>query len=817
MTWPLALVLVPLVGTLPLIFAGRRGRGWVDGWAVAATGATFASVVSTLPAVLRDGAIESELPAALGALTFSLNGFGLLVALAASLVWWTSTIYAGPYLHGRRERRFHLASLASLAAMLGVLIAGDLITLYVFFEWLGLVAYLVVVHEGGPAAERAGLKYLVLTLLGGLALLTGVLLVHGLGGGDLSVAVPMGEGREGVRAWAAGFLIAGFGVKAGLLGLHVWLPDAHTAAPAPGSAILSGVMIKAGVVGLARTLGVLYGAPPSDAGAGVDAGLAPGTALPLGESIQLGETLRWAGSLPLGETLALALMGIGLAGALAGAAMALWQHEAKRLLAYSSVSQMGFVLVGVGAARYLGADGAVGWTGAFAHIANHAVFKGLLFLGLGAVIHATGVGDLRRLGGLARRMPWTFAFVLVAAGGIVGVPGLNGFASKSVLHHAVAEAAEHGHVAGMALLEPLFTLGTIGTAAALVKLVAMTFLGRSRLDAGVTVHATPWRMRGAMGALAAVVVILGIVPQSVAPLLTGGLASWGVPAGDVAARLTGPLSHGSDLRAALLALVLGAAVHAVAARAGAYAVRPPAWSSLDRILVGLATAGVRLARAVALGHEQVAESVEDLADRRAAARAAQRDAAGKVARRPVPSAASGVQCRARRRGVVPVARGAGGPGVHLATPAQRRLALAGRHGPANRLPPGPDPPDRGVHADRSAASGARRRTRRGGRGARGGAGPTGARRSPRGSAHQSRRRDGHRRRVRDVARPPRRPDGRRRLNEPPRLAGRLVRRPSVMDGAERISGRQAGTPTAERIASTNCFLGCAPRTRFSLL
>ena len=611
MTWPLLPVLVPLLGTLPLMFAGRRGRGWVDGWAVAATGATFASVVAAVPAVLREGAIESELPAALGALTFSLNGFGLLVALAASLVWWASTIYAGPYLHGRHERRYHLASLASLAAMLGVLVAGDLITLYVFFEWLGLVAYLVVVHEGGPVAERAGLKYLILTLLGGLALLTGVLLVHGLGGGDLSSVVPMIEGREAVRAWAAGFLIAGFGVKAGLLGLHVWLPDAHTAAPAPGSAILSGVMIKAGVVGLARTLGVLYGSP-ADAAA-------------------LEAPLRAAASLPLGEWLALAMMGIGLAGALAGAVMALWQHEAKRLLAYSSVSQMGFVMVGVGAARYLGADGAVGWTGAFAHIANHAVFKGLLFLGLGAVVHATGVGDLRRLGGLARRMPWTFAFVLVAAAGIVGVPGLNGFASKSVLHHAVADVAEHGHAAWMAVLEPLFTLGTIGTAAALVKLVAMTFLGRSRLDEEVTVHPTPWRMRGAMGVLAVVVVVLGVAPQTVAPLLRSGLASWGVPAGDVAGRLTGPLSHVGDLRAALLALVLGVALHAVAARLDAYAVRPPAWSSLDRILVGLATAGVHAVRAIGHGHERLAESVEDLADRRITALTLRRETTSDVA------------------------------------------------------------------------------------------------------------------------------------------------------------------------------------------
>jgi NADH:ubiquinone oxidoreductase subunit 5 (subunit L)/multisubunit Na+/H+ antiporter MnhA subunit len=283
-----------------------------------------------------------------------------------------------------------------------------------------------------------------------------------------------------------------------------------------------------------------------------------------------------------------------------GVVMALGQTHAKRLLAYSSVSQMGFVLAGFGAAAYLGDHGAVGWTGSLLHVANHALAKGLLFLGVGAVVHATGEADLRRLGGLARRMPWTFAVVLVGAGGIAGLPGLNGFVSKSVLHHALVHAAEHGGAPGLAWAERIFVATTVGTAAALVKLVAMAFLGRPAVARPA--RDAPWTMRAPMLAAAGGIVALGVAPSALAPLLASGVAVLRPAAAPAAATVAGwvgaPIAHAADLRAAALAIALGMLVHGVARRVGAYAWVPPRWLSLDEWvrsgLVGVGRAAAAL-------------------------------------------------------------------------------------------------------------------------------------------------------------------------------------------------------------------------------
>jgi formate hydrogenlyase subunit 3/multisubunit Na+/H+ antiporter MnhD subunit len=558
---PALLVMAPLLAIAPLMALRRLGRGPAHAWMVLTTGGTFLATAALAPAVARQGAVQAELPLLLGRLTFRLDGLGLVVALAATLVWTAATLHASGYLAPAGQARYHVVSLVALSAMLGVVAAGDLLTLYLFFEWLGLIGYLFVVHEGGRDAQRAGVKYLVLTLTGGLALLAGVLVVQALGGGALDAALPAATGREGLRAAAALLLLAGFGVKAGVLGLHIWLPDAHSAAPAPASALLSGVIIKAGAYGIARTLGVLLGGPDGDA---------------------------------LGAALAQAAVWVGLATAIAGAGMALWQSHAKRLLAYSSVSQIGFVLTGLGAARLLGAAGADGWTGALAHVMNHALFKGLLFLGVGAAIHAAGSGQLARLGGLARRLPVTFALVLVGTAGIVGLPGTNGFLSKSTLHHALVHAAEHGHGGALAWAEPLFLVGTVGTAAALVKLVVAVFLGRPRGPAPR--HGAGAAMPAGMALLAVPIVLLGLAPGLVAGPLGAALAALGLPATDVAGTLAKPLSTPADVATALAALAVGAALYAGLARSGALRRPVPTWLSLDRLATLTVVGTIRAAQ-----------------------------------------------------------------------------------------------------------------------------------------------------------------------------------------------------------------------------
>jgi formate hydrogenlyase subunit 3/multisubunit Na+/H+ antiporter MnhD subunit len=519
--WPLAAAaLLALAAAAPrarLLAPLRAARGAHALVVATAVGVTLA-LAAAVPAVLEHGALEVVVPALLGALRFRLDALGLTVALLAGVVWSASSLHASAYLAGEptaRTLRYHLTSLVTFAALLTVVSAADLITLYLGFEWLGLAAYLFVVHTGSKAAEAAGVKYLVLTLAGGFAVLTGALLVHALGGGDLAAPLALDPERSTLRAVAAACLLVGFGVKAGALGLHTWLPDAHTAAPAPASALLSGVMLKAGAYGIARTLSGPFGA---DTGAGLAA-------------------------LQQAETLGLVVLWWGVATMLVGVVVALMQRHAKRLLAYSSVSQMGFVLAGVGAAVYLGEAGAIGWTGAMAHVVNHGLFKALLFLGVGAVITSAGSGELASLGGLARRMPWTFALVLVGVAGIVGMPLLNGFVSKSVIHHAIDYAAAEGRGHGLAVAERLFVLTTVGTAAALMKLTAAVFLGRPGSDGARDAVEAPFVMRLALLPLGLAVVALGLRPQLLAPLVGSTLQAWGLPSVSVERWLTSPVAR----------------------------------------------------------------------------------------------------------------------------------------------------------------------------------------------------------------------------------------------------------------------------------
>ncbi len=272
-----------------------------------------------------------------------------------------------------------------------------------------------------------------------------------------------------------GLLVLGFGVKAGMLPVHVWLPDAHPVAPSPASALLSGVMIKAGAYGIFRTATALFRPP-------------------VAEHV---EEALWHATSGFG----FAILWIGIATMAIGVILALGQSNAKRMLAYHSVSQMGFILAGIGAAAYLGAEGALGIAGGLYHVVNHALFKGALFLGVGAVAFRTAELDMYKLGGLWRKMPLTFLFTLIAAAGITGVPLFNGFVSKCLIHHALVEAYEFQQLASLELAEKIYVVTCGGTACSFIKLIGFVFLGRAKREYGPEVTDAPPRMLVAMGIL----------------------------------------------------------------------------------------------------------------------------------------------------------------------------------------------------------------------------------------------------------------------------------------------------------------------------
>jgi formate hydrogenlyase subunit 3/multisubunit Na+/H+ antiporter MnhD subunit len=552
----LALVLGPFLAALAVPWLGRRSERWRDGWVMLVTTASVAGS-AWLAALVASGArLEAGLPLLVGRLEFAADHFGALFALFSSFLWCCATLYSLAYMKTQRARdRYHAASLVVLGAMLGVVLAADLVTLFLFFETLGLVAFLLVVHTGTPEAKRAAIQYFWMTILGGIALLAGIMLVYAMGGGTLSAPLAGGV-SDGQRATAAALMVLGFGVKAGMVPVHFWLPNAHPVAPSPASALLSGAMIKAGAYGIFRCVSAVF--RPAGAADPADAAWA--------FSAELGLVVTWLGII----TMAL------------GVVFALGQSNAKRMLAYHSISQMGFVLAGLGAGAYLLGEGAMGTAGGLLHAVNHALFKACLFLGAGAVAFRAGSLDMYALGGLWRRMPVTFALMLVAAAGITGLPWFNGFVSKSMIHHALEAAHAASGAGSLKVAERIFVLTAAGTAASFIKLIGLTFLRRSRLEAPETVREAPAAMLVAMALLCVPVILLGWRPELLlGTLLAPGLAAAGVPDDGIGYYLGHYFLSAGDIGMSLGIFALGGVVFAVGMRFGLFHLHLPAWLGVD--------------------------------------------------------------------------------------------------------------------------------------------------------------------------------------------------------------------------------------------
>jgi len=395
-----------------------------------------------------------------------------------------------------------------LAGMVTVLLADDAYAFMVAWEVMALSSYFLVTTDHKiPEIRRAGFLYLLIAHIGAVSLLLTFGVLQG-GHGDYTFNTM--RLSEMTPFWSsAAFLLAlfGFGAKAGLVPIHVWLPEAHPAAPSPVSALMSGVMLKTAIYGLLRVTFDLL-------------------------KMQLG----WWG------TLALAL---GLVTALYGVIFAAVQSDMKRLLAWSSIENIGVIIAAFGLTLIFHTDGkgalaALTLTALLYHTLNHAFFKGLLFVGTGSVLHATGERRMGRLGGLIRTMPWTAWLTLIGALAIAGLPPLNGFVSEWLLLQAFLLTP--------GLTQPYLNMvipvaaATVALAAALaayvmVKFYGVIFLGQPRDPALQHAHEASWPERLGMLWLAGACILLGLFPtlviqwlEPVVLMLTGqrlsGISNW---------------------------------------------------------------------------------------------------------------------------------------------------------------------------------------------------------------------------------------------------------------------------------------------------
>ncbi|NTU78621.1 MAG: hydrogenase 4 subunit B [Chloroflexales bacterium] len=531
------------VGALAALLGGTTAYGrWLAALgAMSGAGAGAAlGLVALLAGQPWSATLRAVLP--LTGLALRLDGLSGFFLLVVGMVGIPAALYGASY-SAHYAGRYSLRRLGALLNLLLFalslqLLADNALTFLLSWELMSLGAYLLVLTEHDqPETARAALWYIVMTHAGFAALVAMFLL---LAGGDLSAsfsamraAAPALDPalRTGIFALA----LFGFGSKAGIVPLHVWLPLAHPVAPSHVSALMSGVVIKMGIYGLVRVLLDLLGEGPA-----------------------------WWGA---------TVLALGAVSALLGVLYALMEHDLKRLLAYHSVENIGIILIGVGAGLFFRSFGRMdlailGIIAGLYHTINHAAFKGLLFLGAGAVLQATHTRNMEELGGLIKPMPWTAGSFLIGSAAISALPPLNGFASEWLVFQTLLGGFSVPALSvtlGMPIAVAMLALTSGLAAACFVKAFGITFLALPRSEEAAQAREAPWPMLLGMGLLALACIGLGLAPFLVVPLLGAALAGMGgLPA--VAPPLTNGLAVqtpglvgqvAAPLVALALALMLG--------------------------------------------------------------------------------------------------------------------------------------------------------------------------------------------------------------------------------------------------------------------
>jgi hydrogenase-4 component B len=470
-----------------------------------------AGFLLSLDALIGGRPFQIELPqllAVAGGVSLKLDRLGALFLLVVEVVAVPAALFGGAY-----SRAYEGPSLRLLGAMLNLFLlalslvpfADNVVTFLVLWEAMSLTSYFLVLTDSDRRETRqAGLWYLAMAHGGFVVVMAAFLLLGASAPSTGFTDLRAAAGALPASTRNAVFVLAllGFGSKAGLVPLHVWLPLAHPAAPSHVSALMSGVMIKMGVYGLLRVvLDLLGGGPP-----------------------------WWGG----------AILVVGAVSALLGVLYALMEHDLKRLLAYHSVENIGIIFLGIGAGLMFQSYGLaslalVGLVAGLYHTLNHACFKGLLFLGSGAVLHATHTRNMEELGGLIKRMPRTAGCFLIGSAAISGLPPLNGFVSEWLVFQALLGGPqlprpELGLIMAFAVGMLALTSGL--AAACFVKAFGITFLAIPRSAHAAQAREVPLPMQLGMGVLALACVALGVGSSLVVPGLgevVSGLG--GLPAG----------------------------------------------------------------------------------------------------------------------------------------------------------------------------------------------------------------------------------------------------------------------------------------------
>lgn len=469
------LVFYPILGALAACIAGQRREKTRDAIVLFVTGSEllvclvllclFGNVYSASPLENSFGLLcRLEGFGGLG-IGFTLDGFRLVYIAVISFMWLISSVVSMEYFkHSKNKNRYYLFLLLTYGAVMGVFLAEDLYTVFLFFEMISFTSYAWVAHDEKEKSLRAAGIYLGMAVIGGMVMLMGLFLYVDVVGSAkfimlnnpfISMNWSSVLAANEKQIWIAGIcLLTGFGVKAGAFPLHVWLPKAHPVAPAPASALLSGVLTKCGIFGILILTCYIFSA--------VD-----------------GWKAAWGTLLLL----------TGVITMFGGALLALCSVDLKHTLACSSMSQIGFILIGIGMIALLGEENILAVRGTILYMVNHSLFKLVLFLAAGVVVMNTHQMNLNDICGFGRKKPLLHFVFLMGALGISGVPLWSGYIGKTLLHESIVEYMQYIDMAGkeimpsyadMQALEWLFIISGGMTFAYMLKVYVCLFFQKNQ-------------------------------------------------------------------------------------------------------------------------------------------------------------------------------------------------------------------------------------------------------------------------------------------------------------------------------------------------
>lgn len=485
----LYILIIPLVGSFIGFIIGKKEEKLRDIFNIIMTGINFL-LVTSLFSIVMSKKIEVFVPSIMGiGLYLRLDMFRYIFVWLTALIWFLITIYSTQYLLSYKNRnRYYLFFMITYWSTIGIFISYNFLNLFTFFEIMSLALYPLVIHDEDKYAFEAGKTYLIMAVSGGLVLLMGLFLLY-----DYTQTLDIDKMKfilqdiGNIKYVITALIMFGFGVKAGMFPLHIWLPKAHPASPAPASAILSGVLLKTGIFGILITAEIIV---PGD------------------------------------FYISITLLVLGFLTMFMGGFLAMFQRNIKRILAYSSMSQMGYIIVGIGLMGILHEHKAIALYGVLYHIINHMIFKVLLFMSAGVIYMKLHELSINGIGGFGRNKKTLKICFFIGSCAIMGVPGFNGFISKNMLHHALIEAI---HLYGGFWLnfgEVIFIISSAFTTAYLLKFFVAVFVEKSDHDIENVKMKVTGRALVPMAILAGIIIFIGVYPKFIMNIIDKAAVSF---------------------------------------------------------------------------------------------------------------------------------------------------------------------------------------------------------------------------------------------------------------------------------------------------